>query len=95
MGILAAAAIGLTAVVRLGSGYLAVYALVSLSACLSLMFPTIDALGLAGLGEDTKIGGSGLLMAILGGAILTQVLGFLSDASGNIKMAMLRSNHLL
>jgi len=87
LGILATAAIGLTAVVMFGSGYLAVYALVSISACMSLMFPTIYALGVAGLGEDTKIGGSGLIMAILGGAILTQVMGFVSDASGSIKMA--------
>ncbi|NRB47255.1 MAG: L-fucose:H+ symporter permease [Saprospiraceae bacterium] len=89
LGMLAAAAIGLTAIVMFGSGYLAVYALVSISACMSLMFPTIYALGVAGLGEDTKIGGSGLIMAILGGAILTQVMGFVSDASGSIKIAYL------
>lgn len=87
LGILAAVAIGLTAVVMFGAGYPAVYALVAISACMSLMFPTIYGLGVAGLGEDTKIGGSGLIMAILGGAVLTQLMGFVSDASGSIKVA--------
>lgn len=87
LGILAMLAIGLTAMVMFGSGYPAVYALVAISACMSLMFPTIYGLGIAGLGEDTKIGGSGLIMAILGGAVLTQVMGFASDASGSIKIA--------
>lgn len=57
------------------------YALVGLSACMSLMFPTIFGLGSRGLGEDTKIGGSGLIMAILGGAVITPIQGFLIDVS--------------
>ena len=47
-----------------------VWALVSISACLSLMFPTIYAISLHGLGDDAKLGASGLVMAILGGAIV-------------------------
>jgi MFS transporter, FHS family, L-fucose permease len=66
------------------SGSTAVWALVLISGCMSLMFPTIYALGLEGLGEDTKIGGSGLIMAILGGAVLTGVQGLVSDLTGSI-----------
>ena len=47
-----------------------VVSLVAISACLSLMFPTIYGIALEGLGEDTKLGAAGLVMAILGGAIL-------------------------
>ena len=65
-------------------GYLGVYALVGISGCMSLMFPTIYGLGLRGLGQDTKIGGSGLIMAILGGAVLTGVQGQISDATQSI-----------
>jgi FHS family L-fucose permease-like MFS transporter len=75
------------ATVILANGYVAVYALVGISACMSLMFPTIYALGLAGLGEDTKIGGSGLVMAILGGAVITGIQGQVSDITGSIHIA--------
>lgn len=54
-------------------------ALVAISACMSLMFPTIFGLGSRGLGEDMKIGGSGLIMAILGGALLTPLQGLFID----------------
>lgn len=60
-------------------GKLGAFALVGISACMSLMFPTIFGLGSRGLGEDTKIGGSGLIMAILGGAILTPIQGYIID----------------
>lgn len=70
-----------------GSGYLGVYSLVAISGCMSLMFPTIYGLGLEGLGKDTKIGGAGLIMAILGGAVLTPVQGVLSDMTQNIHLS--------
>lgn len=53
------------------NGSLGVYALVGISACMSLMFPTIYGMGIAELGEDTKIGGAGMVMAIAGAAVLT------------------------
>ena len=59
-----------------------VWALVAISACLSLMFPTIYGVALHGLGEDTKIGAAGLVMAILGGALMPMVQGALIDAYG-------------
>jgi FHS family L-fucose permease-like MFS transporter len=73
-----------TTIVIFGSGYPAVFALVSISAFMSLMFPTIFGLAVRGLGSDTKVGGSGLIMAILGGAVLTAIQGQVSDIAGNI-----------
>ncbi len=52
-------------------GITGLYFLVGISACMSLMFPTIYGIALKGLGEDAKIGAAGLIMAILGGSILT------------------------
>jgi len=70
-----------------GTGIVGVYSLIAISGCMSLMFPTIFGLSVRGLGDDTKIGGSGLIMAILGGAFLTAVQGQVSDASGSIATA--------
>jgi MFS transporter, FHS family, L-fucose permease len=76
-----------TIVVILGSGYFAVYALVGISGFMSLMFPTIFGLGVRGLGNDTKIAGSGMIMAILGGAILTGIQGQVSDLTQSIHIS--------
>ncbi|MFO7668413.1 MAG: L-fucose:H+ symporter permease [Bacteroidales bacterium] len=70
-----------------GEGRFGIYALIGISGCMSLMFPTIYGLGIAGLGEDTKIGGAGMIMAIAGAAFLTQIQGIVSDQSGNIVIA--------
>lgn len=59
-----------------------VWAVVAISACLSLMFPTIYGIALHGLGEDTKFGAAGLVMAILGGALMPLVHGAVMDAQG-------------
>ncbi|MFP4094547.1 MAG: L-fucose:H+ symporter permease [Cyclobacteriaceae bacterium] len=85
--ILALVAMGCCLLVIYGSGYVGVFALVAISGCMSLMFPTIYGLAVRGLGKDTKIGGSGLIMAILGGAVLTAVQGQVSDATGSIHLA--------
>ncbi len=85
--ILAVLAVILTAGVIFGSGYPGVISLIGISGCMSLMFPTIFGLASVGLGEDTKIGGSGLIMAILGGAVITMIQGQVSDATGSIKIA--------
>ncbi len=72
-------ATGFSFVVVYGSGLSSVYALIAISGCMSLMFPTIYGLGVFGLKGDTKIGGSGLIMAILGGAVLPAIQGHISD----------------
>jgi len=78
-----------TSIVIFGGGIVGVYALVAISGFMSLMFPTIYGLAVRGLGNDTKIGGSGLIMAILGGAVLTAIQGLVSDSTGNISLAYL------
>ena len=70
-----------------GQGFAGVYALMGISGCMSLMFPTIYGLGMRGLGEDTKIAGSGMVMAIAGAALLTQIQGILSDQAGSTNFA--------
>ncbi len=77
-----------TLIVIFGGGMAGVIALVSVSAFMSLMFPTIYGLAVEGLDYgDTKIAGSGLIMAILGGAVLTAIQGKISDATGSIHLA--------
>ena len=56
-----------------------VVALVAVSFCLSLMFPTIYGVALQGLGPATKFGAAGLVMAIVGGAIMPLIQGPLLD----------------
>ena len=87
LSIIALLAVACTLTTIYAGGAIGVYALMGISGCLSLMFPTIYGLGLRGLGDDTKIGGSGMVMAIAGAAILTQIQGILSDSSGSIRMA--------
>lgn len=85
--ILAIVAILLTGLVIFANGFTGVIALVAISGCMSLMFPTIYGLAAEGLGEDTKIGGSVIIMSILGGAVLTTIQGQVSDSTGSIKSA--------
>ena len=55
------------------------YCLVLVSGCMSLMFPTIYGIALDGLGEDAKFGAAGLIMAILGGAVLPMLQARIID----------------
>jgi FHS family L-fucose permease-like MFS transporter len=68
-------------------GWVGLWCLFLTSFFMSLMFPTIFALGLKGLGANTKIGGSLLVMAIVGGAVLTPLMGLISEKSGPIATA--------
>lgn len=78
-----ASALALTLVVMGASGMAAIVALVLISAAMSLMFPTIYGIALDGIApEDAKIAASGLIMAILGGALLTPLQAWVSDAAG-------------
>lgn len=70
LAILAAAAAVLTAGVILFQDRAGLYCLVGVSACMSLMFPTIYGIALDGMGDDAKFGAAGLIMAILGGSVL-------------------------
>lgn len=69
-------------------GNIAVYALMAVPFFMSIMFPTIFAMGISGLGEETKIASSFLVMSIVGGAIFPLIMGRISDATGgNIQLA--------
>lgn len=78
-----------TLIVVFAGGTTGVYALVAISFFMSLMFPTIYGMAVEGLGNDMKVGGSGLIMAILGGAVLTFIQGQVSDITSSIHMAYL------
>jgi len=81
-GLLLALALGGFALV-LGTivlpGLLALWSLVGVSACMSLMFPTIYGIALEGLGDDAKLGAAGLIMAILGGSLMPPMQGAIMD----------------
>ena len=65
------------AIFKTGMGGL--WCLVGVSACMSLMFPTIYGIALKGLGDDAKLGSAGLIMAIGGGCIMTPLQGLIMD----------------
>jgi FHS family L-fucose permease-like MFS transporter len=67
-------------------GNVAVYTVLAVPFFMSIMFPTIFSLGIQGLGGDTKLGSSLIIMSIVGGAICPPIMGRISDAS-NIQMA--------
>ena len=78
------ALLSLTVVLSAGTGWICISSLVLISSFMSLMFPTIYGIALGGImrGEhpgDSKIGASGLIMSILGGALLTPLQGMVSD----------------
>ncbi len=85
-------AIALSLIVVFVGGRVGVYSLVGISGCMSLMFPTIFGIAVRGLGEDAKIAGAGLIMAIVGGAVITQLQGLMSTfidglrTTGNINL---------
>jgi len=79
LGILAAVGAMLTCGVIFIDGRLGMYCLVGVSACMSLMFPTIYGIALGGLGEDAKLGAAGLIMAILGGSVLPPLQASIID----------------
>ncbi|NWK56204.1 L-fucose:H+ symporter permease [Verrucomicrobiaceae bacterium N1E253] len=78
---LALIAIALCVAVMASANLSSVLCLIGISACMSLMFPTIYGIALHGLGNDTKIGAAGLVMAILGGALFPLLQGYILKIS--------------
>jgi FHS family L-fucose permease-like MFS transporter len=80
-------------------GMVGLYCLVGISACMSLMFPTIYGIALRGLGEDAKLGAAGLIMAILGGSVMPPLQGAIIDLGtvslGAFSMAAVRASFVL
>ena len=79
LGILAVAACVFTCGVIYFQNIWGMYCLVAISACMSLMFPTIYGIALEGLGDDAKFGAAGLIMAILGGSVLPPMQASIID----------------
>ncbi len=87
MGVYSVMNIVLVSIGVLFPGWLGLWCVFLTSFFMSLMFPTIFALGLKGLGPNTKIGGSLLVMAIVGGAVLTPAMGLIAEMSHGIALA--------
>lgn len=80
MALLASVAMALLLVVIFVGGRAGVYSLVAVSACMSLMFPTIYGIALSEVNADAEIGSAGLIMAILGGSLLPPLQALIIDA---------------
>ena len=61
------------------TGMPGLYALIGVSACMSLMFPTIYGIALEGTGEDAKFGSAGLILAIGGGCLMPPMQAAIMD----------------
>ena len=77
----------LVAIAVIMPGWLGVWCVFLTSFFMSLMFPTIFALGLKGLGPNTKLGGSLLVMAIVGGAVMPPLMGFINVKIHSLALA--------
>lgn len=87
MGRYALANIALVTIGILLPGWVGFVAVFMTSFFMSLMFPTIFALGLKGLGPNTKLGGSFIVMAIIGGALLPPLMGLIEVATGSMAIS--------
>lgn len=89
MGLFAVANIALVTVGILFPGWIGLWAIFLTSFFMSLMFPTIFALGIRGLGVNTKSGASLLVMSIIGGAVFTPIMGLVFQNTHSMAFAML------
>ena len=79
LAVLAVAACCFTCGVIILQNVWGLYCLVAVSACMSLMFPTIYGIALKGMGDDAKFGAAGLIMAILGGSVMPPMQAAIID----------------
>lgn len=86
LGLYAIANIFLSAFAMYATGMIAVYTIILICFFMSIMFPTIFAMGINELKADREYGSSLLVMSIVGGAILPGFFGLISDFSGNIQI---------
>ena len=84
LSILAVIATVLTGGVILFTDRNGLICLVGISACMSLMFPTIYGIALRGLGDHVKVGGAGLIMSILGGSVFPPLQAAIIDSDATI-----------
>jgi FHS family L-fucose permease-like MFS transporter len=69
-------------------GWIGMWAIFLTSFFMSLMYPTIFAISIKDLGKNTKIGGSVLVMAIIGGAVCTPLMGYIAEKTNSMAIAM-------
>ena len=89
MGIFAVVNVVLVGIGIALPGWIGLWAIFLTSFFMSLMFPTIFALGIRGLGPNTKSGASLIVMAIIGGAVFTPLIAFVNQATKSMAMAMI------
>jgi FHS family L-fucose permease-like MFS transporter len=83
MGVYAVINVALLVLVIAAPGWVGLWALMLTSFFMSLMYPTNFALGLKGLGINTTLGASVLVMAIIGGAVVAPVVGWVAERTGS------------
>ncbi|MGE5521723.1 MAG: L-fucose:H+ symporter permease [Candidatus Dadabacteria bacterium] len=76
-------------IATIAHGMITVYTVILICFFMSIMFPTIFALGIKDLGGDTEYGSSLIIMSIVGGAILPRIFGYIADGTGNIQLGYL------
>lgn len=89
MGLYSLLNVGLVAAGVLFPGWVGLWAIFLTSFFMSVMYPTIFALGIEGLDRNTKIGGSLIVMSIVGGAVLTPLMGWIGERAHAIALAYL------
>lgn len=95
LGALSLAGIGFTLGAIYLQGMTGVYSLMFISACMSLMFPTIYGMALEGVGQDAKLGSAGLILAIVGAVWLTGFQGKILDYDTFMGVASVRGSFYL
>ena len=89
MGLFGAINVVLVTIAIIFPGWGGMIALLLTSFFMSLMYPTIFATSIKGLGPNTKIGGSVLVMAIIGGALCTPAMGYIAEMTQSMAIAMI------
>lgn len=84
LGVFSVANVAMMILIFLQLGWTSVLALFLSFFFMSIMFPTIFALGIHGLGKKAKLASSFIVMAIMGGAIMPKVMGWMSDHFGHV-----------
>jgi len=99
LGLLAGGGLILTTGTIFVTGYAGLYCLIGVSACMSLMFPTIYGIALKGLGDDAKLASAGLILAIGGGCLMPPLQAAIIDMPpfdlGFMELASVRVSFIL
>ncbi|MGF2411258.1 L-fucose:H+ symporter permease [Ferruginibacter sp.] len=85
LAIYAAISAALCLLAIFATGMITVFAVIGIAFFMSIMFPTIFALGIKDLKGDTKFGSSLIIMSIVGGAIMPPIFAYISDVTNNIQ----------